>query len=225
MNHIRIIAFDIDGVLLKDTFSPVIKSFVEKYGGIYSRELERNVFSKNRDEAAKYLIQYLHLNISKDKLLSLYFQERKEYINQFGIGLTDGAGEVLEKLLSAGLKLVCYGGLSKDYYQKELAGYISYFDRYICTNDFRPGLKEIAFDIYKVKNKEILFIDDVNTVAEEAKRLNMPFIGMPSSFEFSYQRADMIQTGVKHIISNLKEINLSLIRKIDKEADKNILWD
>lgn len=225
MKNIRFVAFDIDGVLLNDTFSPVIKILVEKYGGIYSRKLERNVFSQNRTVAAKYLIQYLKLNMSENEILNLYFKERNNYISKFGMGLNDGAEKVLKELNETGLTLICYGGLSEEYYQRELAENTRYFDRYICTNDFRPGLKEITYDIYKVKNKEILFIDDVNTVAEEAKRFNMPFIGMTSSFDFSYQKEDMIRTGVKHIITNLREINLWLIEKIDEEIDKNILWD
>ncbi|KAF6625255.1 hypothetical protein MF628_005275 [Paenibacillus polymyxa] len=46
MNTIRLIACDVDGILLTDTFSPVLKSLVKKAGMPYTREIERNVFSR-----------------------------------------------------------------------------------------------------------------------------------------------------------------------------------
>lgn len=42
-NKIKLVAIDVDGVLLTDTYSPAIRSFVEQHGGVYTPELERQV--------------------------------------------------------------------------------------------------------------------------------------------------------------------------------------
>ena len=55
MKTIKLIAIDIDGILLEDTFSPIIRKFVSKFGVKYSRELERKIFSRPQKEAAEYL--------------------------------------------------------------------------------------------------------------------------------------------------------------------------
>jgi len=99
-----------------------------------------------------------------------------------------------------------------------------YFDQYICTNDFRPGIKEITKDIYNIDYDQVLFIDDVNTVAEKAKELNVPFIGIPSCEEWSYQKSDMSQTGVNHIVKSIRDINLELLNTIDSEVANHKVW-
>lgn len=43
-NNIKLVAVDVDGVLLTDTYSPTISSFVELHGGVYTPELERQVW-------------------------------------------------------------------------------------------------------------------------------------------------------------------------------------
>lgn len=44
MKRAKLIAVDIDGVILKDTFSPVLFNLIKKRGGVYDRETERNIF-------------------------------------------------------------------------------------------------------------------------------------------------------------------------------------
>jgi len=41
LNKIRLVALDSDGVLLNDTYSPVIERFVTKHGGEYTAAVER----------------------------------------------------------------------------------------------------------------------------------------------------------------------------------------
>ena len=36
-NKIKLVAIDVDGVLLTDTYSPAIRSFVEQHGGVYTK--------------------------------------------------------------------------------------------------------------------------------------------------------------------------------------------
>ena len=68
------------------------------------------------------------------------------------------------------VRLVYYGGLPEEKITDEFKQYKHYFEKYICTNDFRPGIKEIIKDFYGLEFNQVLFIDDVNTVAEVAKR-------------------------------------------------------
>ncbi|MEE4580525.1 hypothetical protein [Paenibacillus polymyxa] len=67
----------------------------------------------------------------------------------------------------------------------------------------------------------MLFIDDVNTVAEVARSLNVPFIGVPST---PFQYEDMNQTGVKYLLNSLKGIDAELLERIDLEAAEQAVW-
>jgi len=46
------IAVNIDGILLEDTFSPILYRLSQKYHKTYSQELEENILSQNRQEVA-----------------------------------------------------------------------------------------------------------------------------------------------------------------------------
>ena len=108
--------------------------------------------------------------------------------------------------------------------RKELGELAAVFDRYVCTNDFRPGVREITQDIYGLQPHQALFIDDVNFVAEHAKALGTPFIGIPSSEPWSWQKRDMLETGVTHIVESVRQIDLALLTQIDQEAGTGNLW-
>ena len=224
--RIRLIALNIDGVVLPDTFSPVIHSLVKRFDGEYTREIERNVFSQQQEIAAAFLIDKLRLTLSIPDLIKLYFEERDIYLRENPIRPAAGLKAFLEDLKELGVRIICYGGLDISHFHKEMGAFIDYFDgeRYICTNDFRPGMREIVRDYHSLDYENVLFIDDVNRVAEEAKSLNIPFIGIPSSFAYGYQKADMKATGVKYIVSSIRDVDKQLILNIDKEIAENTLW-
>ncbi|WP_024834399.1 HAD family hydrolase [Ruminiclostridium josui] len=223
MKNIRLIACDIDGVLLEDTFSPVLRNLALKFGHEYTRELERNVFSRKRADAGKYMMEVFNIDDGK-YLYDSFFGERERYLKEHDSGLIEGVPEFLEFLSSLDVQLVCYGGLSEDLILDDFKKYLNYFDRYVCTNDFRPGIKEITKDIYGLDYNQVLFIDDVNTFAEAAKADNVPFIGIPSKFPWGFQRQDMIRTGLKYILNSVKEIDLDLLQRIDEEISDGTLW-
>lgn len=222
MKTLRFAAIDIDGVLLPDTFSPVLRRFVLGRGGDYTREVERRTFSRGQQEAAAFLIEHLHLNCSIADCLSQYFEERRAFLSEAPLAPVAGAGALLEMLRAQGLRLLCYGGLAEDHFRRELGALTHCFERYICTNDFRPGLAEIARDVCQLPPRHVLYIDDVNTVAEHARALRAPFIGLPSG---CYQREDMERTGVRHLVSGIEEITAALIQQIDAAADHDACWD
>jgi len=221
MKAIKTVAIDIDGVLLYDTFSPIINILVKGFGGEYTSELEKNVFSKTQKIAAEYLINYLELNISVTDMIDLYFKERANYLITHPNSPVEGIDRFLNLLKSLDLNLICYGGLPETHFKEELKDYLDYFERYICTNEFRPGIKEITLDYCNLNFNEILFIDDVNSVAEIAKKLNVPFIGIPST---NFQKNGMIETEVENIFSSIEEINSEIIHIIDIKASSFQFW-
>jgi phosphoglycolate phosphatase-like HAD superfamily hydrolase len=224
LKTIKLIACDIDGVLVTDTFSPVMRNLLLKRNREYTRELERNVFSRPRREVGEYLVRMFNSEVNAKTGGEMYFEERAKYIQEHGFGPIEGAPEFLELISSLGVRLVCYGGLSEEHICADFKKYMHYFDRYVCTNDFRPGLKEITKDIYGLEFNQALFIDDVNTVAEVAKANNIPFIGTPANFPWGFQRQDMIATGVKYLLDSVKEIDLGLLERIDNEAFAGTIW-
>lgn len=226
LKTLKMVALDIDGVALKDTFSPIIYSLTIQWGHSYTADIERNVFSQPQKKAARYLIDAFGLPYSERELLGIYFAERKKYLETHDGGIVDGLEDFLKLCKSLNLPVICYGGLEKDHFNEKLQGLTHYFDgdQYICTNEFRPGIKEIVTQYYNYKYSEVLFIDDVNKVAEEAKALNVPFIGVPSDFEFGFQKQGMIETGVKYMVTTVKEISLSLLNEIDEKIREKKLW-
>jgi phosphoglycolate phosphatase-like HAD superfamily hydrolase len=222
LRHLRLIAVNIDGVLLNDTFSPVIHRFVTRHGRAYTSELEREVFSQPQLRAAAAL----GLPGTPEEVVEAYFRERAQYLEEHPVRVLDGAGALLERLRSTGAQMVCYGGLGRSHFDSHLAFLSEYFDepRYVCTDAIRPGIREIAEDVFGLRCDQVLFIDDVARVAEVAQRLGAAFIGHPSDFEHSFQRQLMREAGVSHVVGSLDEIDERLLRTVDTEAAEGRLW-
>lgn len=226
MKNIKLIACDIDGVLLEDTFSPILRSLCIRLGQDYTREVERNMFSQTREEAMKFVMVKLGIKSKEEarKIYNLYFEERDKYLASHPSVVVDGLEAFIKRLVNTEAKLVCYGGLDIEMIVDDFTPYLGYFDRYVCTNDFRPGIKEIVRDIYKLEYNQVLFIDDVNKVAEVAKSLNVPFIGIPSEEGWSYQKNDMKETGVKYLVKSINEISKELLDTVDNDIVKETIW-
>ena len=218
VKNICLFAVDIDGVILKDTFSPVLRMLIQRYGGHYTRDIERNVFSKNQYQAATYIIEKLGLEVEQDTLIASYFKLRDEYLSEADGGLVEGAEQMLERLSRYGVPMICYGGLELDQIHTDFNKCSQYFDKYICTNAFRPGMEEII-EMYNLTPKQVLFIDDVNTVAETCKSLGSPFIGVPPQHEWGWQDRDMVSTGVVYKLTSIKNLNAELINEIDENTN------
>jgi phosphoglycolate phosphatase-like HAD superfamily hydrolase len=227
LSKLRMAALNIDGVLLNDTFSPVIHRFVTSRGGTYSADLERRIFSQPRVVAGRVLADTCGLSTSPMETIALYFEERERYLADHPVRVLDGAEELLRKLRALGLRTVCYGGLDASHFDRYLGHLAHLFDepRYVCTNDIRPGLYEIAVDVAGLASDEVLFVDDVARVAEAARDLGAPFVGLPSGFEHGHQRQLMAEAGARHLVGALDEIDDRLLRTIDAEAQAGTLWD
>ena len=221
--HVRLIAVNIDGVLLNDTFSPVIHRFVVGRGGVYTAELERAVLSQSQLRAAAALGVP---GATPEEVVEAYFQEREEYLSAHPVRVLDGVGGLLERLRRTGASLVCYGGLGRAHFDRHLAPFAAYFDGpgYVCTDSFRPGVREIAEDVFGLRCEQALFIDDVARVAEAAQALGAAFIGHPTAYAHSFQRQLMHEAGVRHMVGSLDAIDELLLRAVDVEAAEGRLW-
>jgi phosphoglycolate phosphatase-like HAD superfamily hydrolase len=225
LHKLRLAAVNIDGVLLNDTFSPLIHQFVTRRGGIYSAAVEGSVFSQRQADAGRAMAAAVPQELTGEEALAAYFEERATYLADHPVEATEGAGALLRRLHAAGLDVVCYGGLAKSHFDEHLGAYAHLFapPRYLCTNDVRPGLREITAH-FGLEHGQVLFIDDVARVAEAARALGAPFIGRPSRFEHSHQAELMRQAGAHHIVDGLDEIDEALLRTLDEETSAGTLW-
>ncbi|GAA1349664.1 HAD family hydrolase [Streptomyces beijiangensis] len=223
--RLRLAAVNIDGVLLNDTFSPLIHQFVTRRGGSYSADVERRVFSQRQAVAGQAMADSVPEELTGQQALDAYFEERAVYLADHPVEIMDGAIALLGRLREAGLPAVCYGGLEKSHFDEHLGAYAALFTgpRYICTNEVRPGLKEIT-EHFGLEHGEVLFIDDVARVAEAARALDVPFIGHPSTFEHSHQAELMREAGARHVVGSLNEIDGALLRTLDAEAAAGTVW-
>jgi len=232
LQTIRLIAVDLDGPLLIDTFSPIMHKLCSEYYRIdYTRELEHNTFSRSRAEVVEYLRRKIGEQMSEterkqsdEESITSYFHYRDEYMCDHPHGMKPEVPAFLDLLTSLGVTVICYGGLDEDYMRRALGEQAARFATYICTNEFRPGVREIVRDFYKLAPHQALFIDDVNFVAEHAKALGTPFIGVPSDEPWSWQKRDMEETGVRRIVDSVSRIDLALLQEIDAAAAHRGGW-
>ncbi|MEU2336709.1 HAD family phosphatase [Streptomyces sp. NPDC006654] len=226
LRTLRLAAVNIDGVLLNDSFSPVLHRLVLKYGGAYTRELEQRLFSQSRLAAARVLLAETGARVSEQEAIADYFAERDEYLRAHPVHTLDGAEELLHRLRALGLDVVCYGGLDEDHFRRHLGAWEHLFTapRYICTDDIRPGIREIVQDHFGLDFHQVLFIDDVARFAAHAKELDVPFVGHPSTFAHGFQRELMRELGVRHLVGGLAEIDERRLRTLDREAGLGTVW-
>ena len=115
LKTIKLIACNVDGVLLMDTFSPVAHDLILKAGIEYTRELERHTFSQNRKESREYMMKtYNMTNDEFEKGNAIYWKEREKYIKTHDCGVIEGVLQFLELISTLDVHLVCYGGLSEE---------------------------------------------------------------------------------------------------------------
>lgn len=225
LNKIKLVAIDVDGVILTDTYSPAIKSFVEKHGGVYTPELERLVWGSPHIAGGHNMSLACKLPWSAEKTIDAFFQHHKKYIETHPIEIIPGAEGFLKLLQRFNIRVTSYGGRTKKYiFDKYMHSLERYFDKenpYIDTNSIRPGVMEITRDIFNLNFDEVLFIDDINRVAEVAKFYKTGFIGTPVT---TYQKEQMQETGVKYIVPSLIEVDRDMLIKIDGELASGLHW-
>lgn len=224
--RLGLVALNIDGVLLNDTFSPVIHRFVTGRGGRYTAELERSVFSQPQHIAGRNMAAALPGGLTGQQALAAYFEERDSYLVEHPVTLMPGAIALVERLRALGLRTVCYGGLGTEHFERHLGEWADLFDGpgYVCTNDFRPGLHEITTEVFGLRYDEAVFVDDVARVAESARGLGVGFIGHPTDFMHSFQPRLMREAGVRHVVGSLDAIDERLLRVVDAELVSGTFW-
>ena len=231
MKTLKLIAVDLDGPLLIDTFAPLLRKSCEFYGLEYTRDLENNMFSRNRREAIAYMLSQFDGDLPADlqgkthqELASSYFAFRAEYLKKNPLRMSDGAETFLKLVSKLPVRLVCYGGLDEDNMRRELGSHADLFEAYICTNDFRPGICEIVHDFAQVAPHEALFVDDVNFAATHARDVGAGFIGVPSQDNGCWQRAEMADAELPFIVKDVGEIDSALLDKIDQLQQARQFW-
>ncbi|MFE6721742.1 HAD family phosphatase [Streptomyces albidoflavus] len=224
LTHLRLVAVNIDGVLLNDSFSPVMRRLAESYGATYDVCFEREMLSQPQRVAAQWAAG--QLGGDAEQLIKEFFALREEYIREHPVHLLDGAAGLLATLRGFDVRTVCYGGLERAHFDRHLGEFADHFDApgYVCTNDFRPGIREIT-ELFGLRHDQTLFIDDVARVAGTARELGTAFIGHPGSASRGHQRLLMEEAGVRHIVGTLRAIDESLFRTVDAEAAAGTVWD
>lgn len=225
LNKIKLVAIDVDGVLLNDTYSPAIRSFIELHNGIYTPELERLVWGSPHIAGGHNMSLACKLPWSAQKTIDAFFHHHAKYIEKHPIEIVPGAENFLKLLQEFDVRVTSYGGRTKEYiFDKYMPSLEKYFDKYqpyIDTNSIRPGIMEITRDIFKLNFDEVLFIDDINRMAEVAKFYKTGFIGTPVT---AYQKEQMQETCVKYIVPSVKEITRDMLIKTDEELASGNHW-
>jgi beta-phosphoglucomutase-like phosphatase (HAD superfamily) len=228
LQKIKLVALDSDGVLLNDTYSPVIERFVTAHGGEYTAAVERGVWGSPQLAAGQNMALACRLPWSAKETIAAFFEERERYLEEHPIEVNEEAEGLLSTLREAGVRVVCYGGRNREYtFDRYLGSLSEYFDSdvpYVDVNDFRPGTKEIVRDIFGYAFDECVFVDDINRVAEVTRSLGTGFIGVPASLPHNFQRAEMVETGVRFMVDDISQIDSELLLSVDEHMAKGTLW-
>ncbi|MCD1589013.1 hypothetical protein K7H09_23715 [Halomonas sp. IOP_14] len=228
LKNIKYIAIDTDGVLLNDTYSPVIKKFVEKYGVEYTSSIERSVWGSPQITAGHNLSLACKLPHPGEKVISDFFKLREEYLEEHPVEIMPKIEIPLKVFNKLGIKVISYGGRNREYsFDRFLSKYKNLFDSetpYIDINAKRPGMLQIIEEVLCCNPSEVIFIDDINRVAETCKSIGSGFIGVPASMNHNFQLMGMQRTGVKHMVKYFSDIDEGHIFSIDKMLTGGTLW-
>ncbi|MEY9988211.1 beta-phosphoglucomutase-like phosphatase (HAD superfamily) [Streptomyces sp. V4I8] len=226
LQNLRLAAVNIDGVLLSDSFTPVIRKFIVERGGLYTAEIERDIISQSDEAALRVLAKAAGIPWEIDQVERDFYTERDDYLRTEPISITDGAEELLQRLRALRLSAVCYGGTEREHFERHLASLRNLFEPpyYVCTADFRPGLVEVA-EAFNLAPCQVLFIDDVARVGEQARDCGAGFVGyVPKSSE-TFQGKLMGSAGVRYRVHSLENIDEWLIRRVDAEITAGTFWN
>ncbi len=222
---VKAIAVDTNGVLLKDVYSGAIKQFVERHGGLYTPELERMVFGSPHAAGGHIMATACRLPWTSQETIDAFLAEQKECAKSHPVELSPGAVGFLERMQATGLRITSYGGSAKEVsFDPCLQAYQQLFDAgtpYVNMGAFRPGMKEIAGEAMGCAVDEIIFIDDLNRVADVCRSLGCGFIGIPGA---TYQQRQMVDSGVKYVLASLDAIDAALLSEVDHRLAENCLW-
>ncbi|GAB1691228.1 hypothetical protein [Krasilnikovia sp. M28-CT-15] len=225
---IRLVAVDCDGVLIDDTYLAVIERFVTRHGGRYDAQAERDIIGLRDVVVAERVAQLCGLDQPVTDTLAALWAERERYLRERPIKVADGVPEFLRSLRRLDLRVVCYGGRTRqhtfDTYLGSLVDLLDPAHPYVSVNDHRPGVEWIVRDVVGCDFDQAVFIDDVSRVAEAARSHGAGFIGFPSGAAHARQRRFMTEGGVRHLIGSLEEVTPRLLARIDAELAAATHW-
>lgn len=207
------VAIDIDGVLLTDTFSPVLKDLAAEAGLPYDAELENTVFSENRARAAAWMSARLGAAWPPERVLERFFALRQQRLTTEPVAWRPGAQDLIRRLQDQGRRLVCYGGLGTAHFEAHLGPWTQAFETYVCTDAIRPGLAEICGQVLGLPPAQVWFLDDTLRAGLAARTLGAGFIGCPAAWPWGFQASGMHQARLPWIVQDLSEITPGFLRE------------
>jgi beta-phosphoglucomutase-like phosphatase (HAD superfamily) len=228
LRKVRVVALDCDGVLIDDTYLAMIERFVTGHGGVYDAAAERDVIGLRDIVVADKLTRLCGLDQTAEATLEQLWAARQEYLAEHPIRVAEGVRERLTALGKLGVRLTCYGGRTREHtFDRYLGDLVDLFDPevpYVSINEHRPGVEHIARGVFGVGFDEIVFVDDVSRVAEDARAHGAGFIGFPSSPAHARQREFMAGCGVRHLAESLAELTPELLAIVDEELATSTHW-
>ncbi|GAB1643591.1 HAD family hydrolase [Krasilnikovia sp. MM14-A1259] len=228
MRKIRLVAVDCDGVLIDDTYLAVLERFVTRRGGVYDEQAERTIVGLQDVVVADLVARLCGLDQPVADTLAEIWAERAEYLREHPIRVSDGAPEFLASLQKLDVRVVCYGGRTREHtFDRYLGHLVELFDPavpYVSVNEHRPGIEWIVREVIGCEFDEAVFIDDVSRVAEAARRHGTGFIGVPAGPAHGRQRRFLREAGVRHVVGSVGEITPELLSRVDDELAAAQHW-
>ena len=228
LRNVRLVAIDCDGVLINDTYLAVIERFVTENGGVYDERVERRIIGLRDVVVAELIAETCGLVQPSADTLAAIWTRRQQHLAEHPITPAPGAAELLASLKSLGVRVICYGGRTREHtFDRYLGHLVDLLDPetpYVCVNEHRPGVDWIVRDVIGCEFDQAVFIDDVARVADAARAHGVGFIGFPSSPAHQRQRRFMAEAGVRHIVESLTEITPELLASVDNELASSTHW-
>jgi beta-phosphoglucomutase-like phosphatase (HAD superfamily) len=228
LRKVRVVALDCDGVLINDTYLAMIARFVTEHGGVYDAAAERDVIGLRDIVVAEKVTRLCGLDQPAEETLKQLWAARQEYLADHPIQVAEGARDCLAALGKLPVRLVCYGGRTREHtFDRYLGDLVDLLDPevpYVSINEHRPGVDHITRTVLGAGFDEIVFVDDVSRVAEDARAHGAGFIGFPSSPAHARQAEFMAGYGVRHLPGSFAELTPKLVEIVDEELATSTHW-
>lgn len=228
LGRIRLAAVDCDGVLIDDTYLAVIEQFVTAHGGLYDDRAERAIIGRNDLEVAGLVARLCGLDAPASEVLAAMWAQRERYLADHPITVAAGASTLLSTLRDLGLRVICYGGRTREHtFDRYLGHLVHLLDPqvpYVSVNEHRPGVDWIVREVVGCAFDQAVFVDDVVWVAQAARAAGAGFIGVPGSPAHQRQRRFMAELGARTVVSTLDEVTPGLLAQVDAQLAAGSHW-
>lgn len=211
MNDLRLVIFDMDGLLF-DTERPsfkAMKKIMENQGYPYTLEMYKKIIGLSGKQCEEFFKKIYGSNISLQRIFADHDVELQKIVSDEGINIKQGATKLLNELDERNMKRCIASSSSRETIQSylDLSGLANRFDFYVSGKEVKlgkphPDIFLEACERAKVSPESALVLEDSLNGLKAAVAANIHCVIVPDLIE---PNEEMKKSAYK-IVSNLEQV-------------------